>query len=345
MQDRALKMEKIFHRMVMSKQVKEAVLLVENAKGDFTYTNGYGGKDKDSLMIMASVTKLFTTTCILKLIEQHKISMDDLITNYVEPSTLQGLHCYKGREYSYELTIHDLIYQTSGLPDVFEETSHSVKKQMISEDLSVDLHGTIRMTKQLKPHFPPNSCKKAWYADINFDLLGEIIEKVTDLPIDQVYKRFIFEPLGLKNTYLPVSENDKIPNIYYKDKSFYRPKSVICSKASGGCVSTATDLMIFLKAFFGGRLFKEKLIEPCSTYKKLQSYMGPVSYGCGHMQIPLGRIGMLFQGKGELYGHTGSTGSFAYYYPLKDLFLVGDMNQMANPALPVRLVIQLAIND
>lgn len=48
-------------------------------------------------------------------------------------------------------------------------------------------------------------------------------------------------------------------------------------------------------------------------------------------------------GKGELIGHTGSTGSFAFYYPLKDLFIVGDVNQMANPALPIRLIIKLAM--
>jgi hypothetical protein len=44
-----------------------------------------------------------------------------------------------------------------------------------------------------------------------------------------------------------------------------------------------------------------------------------------------------------LIGHSGSTGSFAFYYPYKDLFFVGDVNQMSNPALPIRLVIKLAM--
>ncbi len=48
-------------------------------------------------------------------------------------------------------------------------------------------------------------------------------------------------------------------------------------------------------------------------------------------------------GKGELIGHSGSTGSFAFYYPIKDLYIVGDLNQMANAALPIRLSIQTAL--
>jgi len=44
-----------------------------------------------------------------------------------------------------------------------------------------------------------------------------------------------------------------------------------------------------------------------------------------------------------LVGHSGTTGSFAFYAPEKDLFLVGDVNQFAKPALPIRFVMKLAI--
>ena len=61
------------------------------------------------------------------------------------------------------------------------------------------------------------------------------------------------------------------------------------------------------------------------------------------MQIPLEGIVSLFMGEGELIGHTGSTGSFAFYYPIKDLFFVGDINQIAYAALPTRLSMKLAM--
>ena len=72
-------------------------------------------------------------------------------------------------------------------------------------------------------------------------------------------------------------------------------------------LKTESDLMIFIQAFFHGELFTS------------------------------------FLGQGDLVGHSGSTGSFAFYYPAKELFFVGDFNQMKYPALPVRFVIQLAM--
>jgi hypothetical protein len=61
------------------------------------------------------------------------------------------------------------------------------------------------------------------------------------------------------------------------------------------------------------------------------------------MQIPLNVLQTLFTGKGELLGHSGSTGSFAFYYPVKDLYFTGDMSQIAKPSAPIRLVMQLAM--
>jgi D-alanyl-D-alanine carboxypeptidase len=71
--------------------------------------------------------------------------------------------------------------------------------------------------------------------------------------------------------------------------------------------------------------------------------MWPICYGCGYMRIPLNGFNTLFMGKGELMGHSGSTGSFAFYYPDKDLFIIGDLNQMTNAALPIRLSMRIAI--
>jgi hypothetical protein len=71
---------------------------------------------------------------------------------------------------------------------------------------------------------------------------------------------------------------------------------------------------------------------------------GPIYYGGGYMQIPLNSLLTLYLGKGELIGHSGTTGSFAFYYPHKDLYFVGDINQMANPAIPIRLVMKLAMS-
>ena len=338
------KIEKIFNQAIKSKQLHECVLFIENSNGDFSYKNDYGDKHVDSPLLMASITKLFTTACILILREQGKLSLDDEITEYFDSITLSRLHLYKGQEYSSKLTIANLLFQTSGLPDAFEEGKNTIKKRVLREDTHFTFEEIITLTKQLKPHFTPDTMKRAHYADVNFDILGEIIENITNSTLADVYKSLIFEPLGLMKTYLPESENDFVPNIYYKDTAIFRPKFIKSCPASGGGISTARELMIFIKAFFGGKLFKKDIFHQLEKYNKLQTSMYPIQYGGGYMRIPLNGLPTLFMGKGDLIGHLGSTGSFALYFPEKDLYLVGDVNQLANPALPIRLAMRIAIS-
>lgn len=338
--------EKAFSTATNSTYIKEAVLFVESTKSDFSESISYGGRDINSTMIMASITKLFTTACILKLCEQNRLSLEDKINRYFGKELLSGLHVFEGQDYSQNLTISDLLFQTSGLPDSFESGNYNASammKSIIYEDISLTFEQSVAKTKELKPRFAPNTRKKAFYANINFDLLGEILEKITQLPLSDIYKQFIFKPLGLDNTYLPVSEDDFVPHVFYKLQRLERPKLIASCRASGGCVTTAKDLMVFSKEFWAGTLFDKRIFEQLSIYRKVQSNKGPIWYGGGYMRIPLGGLTTMFMGKGELLGHSGSMGSFAFYYPLKDIHIVGDLVQFANPALPIRLVMRLAM--
>lgn len=338
------KLEKIFNKTISLSQVHESVLLVENSTGDFSYSKGYGGKKISSPILMSSITKLFTTTCILFLQERGRPYLNDKISEYLDDTIMDGLHIYNGKEYSYELTISDLLFQTSGLPDGLEDGRDGVKNYCLKGDSNIKFSEYLDEVKRLKPRFAPRTAHKAYYANINFDLLGRIIEEVTNLPLEQAYKQIIFEPLCLINTYLPTSVKEFVPNIYYKNKVLHRPQIIMSSRASGGCITTGHELMIFIKSFFAGKLFSLTTFDKLSIYNKLQASKGPIYYGGGYMNIPLDGLTTLFMGKGEMLGHSGSTGSFAFYYPYKDLFFVGDVNQMSNPALPIRLVIKLAMS-
>ncbi len=337
------KAEKIFENVTKKKQIHESVLFIENSTGDTSYRFGYGGKDTNTPFLIASITKLFTTTCLFILMEKGKLSLHDEISRYLDQDLIRNLHVYKGNDHSNELKISHLLFHTSGLRDVIEEGSSKLKLRALEQDEQTELHETILQTKEIEPYFAPDAGKRAHYANINFEILGKIIETITDLPLEQVYARFIFTPLGLRNTYLPKDENDFIPSIYYKDITFDHPKSLLNIRASGGCISTAEELIVFIKAFFHGKLFKQSIFDELDERNRLQSSMLPIHYGAGYMRIPLSGLATLFMGKGELMGHSGSTGSFAFYYPEKDLFIVGDVNQMVNPATPVRLAMRLAM--
>lgn len=337
------KLTKLFDNFTRSKQIHEAVLFVENTVGNFSFAKTYGNRKIGSPLLMASITKMFTSTCVIKLLEQRKLLLADKISKYLDPSLLKGLHVYKNKDYSSQLTISDLLFQTSGLPDIYEEGKDCLKKRLIKEDFSYSFDEEVDLSKKLKSHFIPHSQSKAYYADINYDLLGKIIEKITDSTLAEVYQRFIFSPLKLKYTYLAEIGQKNLPYLYYKNQILKRPMMISSSRASGGGITTALELMEFLKAFFGGKLFNREVFPHLSVYSKMQSSMGPIRYGGGFMQIPLTGLLTLFMGKGEILGHCGSTGSFAFYYPYRDLFFVGDVNQMVNASLPIRLSMQIAM--
>ncbi|GIP39908.1 D-Ala-D-Ala carboxypeptidase [Paenibacillus sp. J31TS4] len=335
--------EAIFDKTMASPLLHEGAVLLETADGSFSWSRGYAGKEVDSPLLMASITKLFTTSCLLTLRERGKLSLDDPLSAYFAPSLLEGLHRYKGQDYSSALTLSDLLFQVSGLPDKYEEKKDSLKRAVIREDFAYTFDELLQWTKALPPHFAPRTKGKAYYNNINFDLLGEVIEKVTDLPLAEAYEQLIFAPLGLEQTYLPHTGDEAIPSLYCRGQVLKRPQFIRSCRASGGAVSTAREMMVFLKGFWSGRLFDRDILGKLMTYNRLQLRMGPLHYGGGFMRVALGGLLMPFAEKGDLLGHSGSTGSFAFYYPQRELYLVGDLNQMANPALPIRLSMRLAL--
>jgi len=330
--------EKAFNKMTGSKSVHEAALLVENSKGDFSADFGYGGKTVDSPMFTASIGKMFTTTCILTLEKQNQLSLSDPLGKYLDKVVLDGLHIYKGVDYSEKLTISNLLFQTSGLPDWLENGRD--KKVFIDADVFLSFEEKIASIKGDKRFFAPGA--RSRYSDTNFSILGKIIETITQKSLAQVCKDWIFSPLGLSQTYLPTTKEECIVNIFYKEKSLHRPNAMLAASGSGDGITTARELMVFLKAFFNGRLFEKSTFDRLCKYGKLQLTMGGAWYGGGYMRVPLGVARTLFRGSGELLGHTGATASYAFYYPEKDLYFVGDFNQAARPDLPFTMVINLA---
>lgn len=333
--------DKVFDKTVTSGLIHECICCVENTEGDFSWQKIYGGKEPDTPMLMASITKLMTTASIIKLLEEGKLSLEDEIAKHIDSALIKGIHVLKGVDYSFKITISDLLFQKSGLPDWFLDGKESFAQKLVREDFSFSFDEVITATRQLKPIFPPNAPSKAYYSDINFDLLGKIIESITGLPIQEVYYNFIINPLKLKNTYLPVKDDDFTPYLYYRDKRLKRDSFIKSIGASGGVITNAAELMIFIKAFWLGKLFDQSILEKLASSSRLQLAFYPIAYAGGYMSI---EAGYPFMAKTLLLGHSGSTGSFAFYAPQKDLFFVGDVNQFAKPSLPVRLVIRLAIS-
>jgi CubicO group peptidase (beta-lactamase class C family) len=101
------------------------------------------------------------------------------------------------------------------------------------------LDKAVERVKTLKPKFKPGQKGKVHYSDTNYQLLGGIIEKVTGKWIGDVFREFVFEPLGLKNTYAYQEINDTTPvPFYYKSQEVHAPRYMASVTAEGGIVST-----------------------------------------------------------------------------------------------------------
>ena len=312
-------------------------------KDSSTWQGSSGNMNIDQPYFIASTTKLFTTAIILKLRAEGKLSLDDKISKYIDKSILSGLHIYKGKEYSQDLTIKHLLSHTSGLPDYFQGKGANGKslENEITEgnDQFWTFEQAIERTKKMASLFAPETKGKANYSDANFQLLGKIIETITHKSYSENCQEIIIKPLGLPKTYLYQDSTDKTPKIlYYKSKELNIPKAMTSFGADGGVVSTSSDMLVFIEAFFTGKLFPQTYIDELQKWNKI---FFPMQSGIG---IHLFKLPWIFNPTGAVpyfIGHSGLSGALAYYSPKENIFIVGTVNQVAHPDISFKTMIKL----
>jgi D-alanyl-D-alanine carboxypeptidase len=326
-------LNKVVEQIGNKKGVYSAVLCVESGDKSFSWTGAAGDMQKGSQYCIASVTKLYITAVVMRLVEEGRIQLQDKIAEYLPGEYMKGLHVLKGVDYSEEITVKHLISNTSGIPDYFfhkqADGKTSASELMEGKDGSWPLDSTIKLVKELTPNFAPGKKGKAVYSDTNYQLLGKIIEVITGKDIGEVFQEFIFDELNLKHTYAYKDTSDTRPvPFYYNGKKLWLPNYMASVTPEGGIVSTAEEVMIFLKEFFNGRFFPKENIE---NLKKWNLILPPPSlffYGIGLEKLFIPRIISPFKPITEIIGFWGQTGSFAWYNPDTDLYFTGTTNQI-----------------
>ena len=302
----------------------------------------------DSPFFIASITKLFTATVIMQLVEQNKISLDDLIIGYLPLDLVKGINVYKEIDYTDNITIQHLLSHTSGIADYFLEKPKNQSSffeiilNNTEKEYTVDQ--TIAFAREkLEANFKPG--KKAKYSDTNYQLLGKIIESIEKKELHQVYQEKLFIPLGLYNTWLntrsePIEKSGKVvAEFYYNNKIVSNHKPFESSWADGGLISTTKDCIKFLQALLTGKIIdKEKTLPLMHQWKNIGF---PLKYGFGTMFIDMPRYLTLFRKVPSLIGHLGSTGSFLLYTADLDLYIAGTFNQANSQSKPLRLIFKI----
>jgi D-alanyl-D-alanine carboxypeptidase len=300
--------------------------------------------DADTPFLLASTSKLFVTAMILRLASDRALSLDDPVVRFFPDGALDGLHRWRGRDRTDAITLYHLLTHSSGLPDYFEgKRRHGPRLAdalFAGQDRSYGLDDVIAWTRdEMTPAFPPGAGRRALYSDTNFYLLTEIVARVAGLDPDAALERFVTGPLGLTATglfrpgtaALPLRLGDKVVDI---------PHALAAMPGDGGAVSTAREMMSFLQAFLGGRLFAPRFLDRLADWRRV---FFPLQAGLGVLRFRHPAFLPPFRRGLDFIGHSGICGAFAFACPARDLFLTGTVNQLQNRSRPYRLMIRAAL--
>jgi D-alanyl-D-alanine carboxypeptidase len=348
----AAKLQKVLDAQIGRGQVHSVIAALQShdRRLDFVGAAGIANPQTGEVMspetpfFIASVTKMFTAAIVMGLHEQGKLDLDAPVSTYLPPSLTTGIHVYKGTDYSDRIRVFELLGQTSGIAD-YEADKPPGGKSVIDElktgtDRSIDTSEAVEIVRGLSPRFPPGTPGRAHYSNLNYRLLGAIIESTTGRPMAANFEERICVPLGLERTYLfdcTAPSRDQTPaTIYFRGAPANIMKYLSSNVSDGGLVSTAPECMTFLRAFFEGGLFDKALLEQMTRWNRM---FFPMRYGYGLMYFQLPRF-FWPTPLPEFVGHVGTTGSFAFTCPSRSMYLVGTVNQVS-PSKPIFLMMEL----
>lgn len=277
--------------VIYIKSMGYRVLPDESQKGDTV--------SKDDMYCLASVSKTFIATTIMRLVDDRKIKLNDAAEKFL------SFKLRNPNSPSVPITIKQLLTHTSGLQDLDSKWNPDSVNPKISHNY----------TRFYLKH------KQYKYCNLNYSLLGRIIEGVTKRPLDTVIDSLILEPLDIKGGFNTILlDKDRIVTPYYHGKDgkwlindyvikrypmllpgrYELQKSDYLTFAPAGMKISAGDLAKFMMMHINhGILNGQRVIKAKSAREMRHNYVGANNYGLSFRQYD-----DLIEGK-TLQGQTG----------------------------------------
>lgn len=252
---------------------------------------------KDDIFRICSMTKAITTVSVMQLFEEGKLGIDDPVEYYIPAfKNTQVLDTFNEKDSSYTtvpvkspVTIRQLLTHTSGIAygDFYPGKIKAVyaKNNMLGVGLSNGKWTTEEFINRLAKvplAFQPGD---HFMYGLNMDVLGRVIEVVSGEKLNEYFRKHIFEPLGMKDTYfyLPKEKQDRLVPVYSynannqleimkaaglaTDPDYPKHKDIGDYEGGGGLSSTAPDYAIFIQMlanngiYNGHRILGRKIVE------------------------------------------------------------------------------------
>lgn len=254
--------------------------------GESIFKKAYGYADlpnkrpnqADSIFEVASGSKAFVATGIMKLIEDGKLSLCSPISTLLD---------FDLKQISPNITVRQLLTHTSGIPDYFDE---SVIDDM-TELWANFPNYRIRRPSDMIPLFIDKPMmyspgERFQYNNTGYTVLAIILEKVTGMDFDKFLSQLIFEPCGMKRT--GYYELDRLPancaTAYIFDEERNQYFSNIYSTnvkgdGAGGVYTTVEDVERFWAHFLAGNIVSKNTVKEMTSVQALDEDDGGYGYG------------------------------------------------------------------
>lgn len=338
-------MKKIFNEICEKSSLVGASALVIN-QGKIVEKLNYGYSDKEhkkkmnnnTVVRIASVSKVLVALCIMRLYEENKLSLDDDISKYL------GFKVRNPKYPTEEINLKMIMTQTSSISDGQEAGVNSdidtgynaINGTNIECSLKDLLHpdGKYFTTDTFNSHRPGSSFE---YSNLGCGILACIIEKITNVYFTDYVKEVIFKPLKLDasfvvtdikskdiaSTYIP--ENNEIVKLrdYEMFKNGVYPKFPLGDNfrgPAGGCFISTNGLMKIMETLLAGGspIIKESTLDRMMQMTWAGKRPENESYTAKGLQL---MITDYFDNR-RLYGHFGSA------YGVKSHFLFNRKEQL-----------------
>ncbi len=323
--------------------IQSTMLGVQSDDGSINVRVAAGAAEPADAYFIASITKMFTATIIMQLVDEQRLHLSDRVMGLLPDLDLVGLHRHDGSDHTGELDVRYLLHQTSGLADYFAGGLEEDFKQ--NRDRAYDVADIVNIARTKGANFPPGdrNDRRSAYSDTNYQLLTAIIEATTGTTYAEAVHQRIAAPFGLTGTYVTGDESHSPGNppqrLHHKGQPLDLGRALASERGAGGIVSTLDDQLRFSAAYHHGQLFDLRHIAEMHRWNRL---FFPIDYGYGIMRYRLPRWMTGFRQLPELIGHSGATNSFTFYAPDLGCHIVGTLNDLDKPARAFKLMMKVA---
>jgi D-alanyl-D-alanine-carboxypeptidase/D-alanyl-D-alanine-endopeptidase len=197
----------------------------------------------NSILRLCSLSKIFATDLLSKLVADHTVHLDDPLQLFAPPHVTVPSRSARGKDTAHPITLLDLATHTSGLP---REVGHAPRDTPHFTFPGYNYRWHWLPAQHLKT--VPGTA--ALYSNIGFDFLGDALARATHKPYAQLFAERTTAPLGMRETgFTPTAEQCSRLLVGFHDEGPCTDTQP--SAASAGVYSTATDMAIWLKYLLG----------------------------------------------------------------------------------------------